>query len=72
MTEHREEELPEAETGVDPIVLLVLSMLLLSICGLVMTLGIDNRLAFSAGMVGLLIGAVMFCKAAKRISLGNF
>ncbi len=67
MTEPREEELPEAETGVDPVVLLVLSLMLLCGCGLMMTIGIDNRLALAAGAGGLLFGAVLFWRAAKRL-----
>lgn len=68
MTEPREEEQPEAETGVDPIVLLVLSLMLLTVCGLVVTVAIDaNKLGAAAGAVGLLLGAVLFWRAAKRI-----
>ena len=73
VTEPREEELPEAETGVDPIVLLALSLMLLCGCWLILSISsttdhsLGDTIADVVGVVGVLLGAVLFWRAAKRL-----
>ncbi len=76
MSEQSPDEQQEAQTGVDPVVLLVLSVMLL--CGggvaLVWSGGaffgptLDGRVAAIVGAVGVLIGAVMLYRAVKRLN----
>ena len=75
MTEPQEEGLPEAETGVDPIVLLVLSLMLLCGCGLILSISSTtdhsrgDTIADVVGVAGVLLGAVLLYRAVKRIRL---
>ena len=73
MTEPRDDELPEAEKGVDPIVLLVLSLMLLCGCGLILSISsttdhsLGDTIADVVGVVGVLLGAVLLYRAVKRL-----
>ncbi|MCY4583252.1 MAG: hypothetical protein OXE50_10725, partial [Chloroflexi bacterium] len=67
------EEQQETQTGVDPVVLLVLSLMLLCGCGLMLTISstggptLSGRVAFVVGIVGVLLGAVLLYRAVKRL-----
>ena len=75
MSEQPQEEQQEAQTGVDPVVLLVLSVMLL--CGggvaLVWSGGeffgptLNGRIGSIVGAVGVLVGAVILWRAVKRL-----
>ena len=73
MSEQSPEEQQVAQTGMDPVVLLVLSVMLLLVCGLMLAIsltsvgGLLDTVADVGGVVGLLVGAVMLYRAVKRL-----
>ncbi|GEM_PF-4817849 len=73
MSKQPPEEQQETQTGVDPVVLLVLSLMLLCGCGLMLTIsstsvgGIGDTVADVVGVVGVLLGAVLLYRAVKRL-----
>ncbi|MXW29956.1 MAG: hypothetical protein F4X54_02715 [Chloroflexi bacterium] len=73
MSKQSPEEPQKAQTGVDPVVLLVLSIMLLCVCGLMFiwfsgsNYGRGDSVADVVGVVGVLTGAVMLYRAVKRL-----
>ena len=73
MSKQPPEDAPEVQTGVDPVVLLVLSLMLLFGCGLMLAIsstsnhGLADTVADVAGVLGVLLGAVLLYRAVKRL-----
>ncbi|MXW29958.1 MAG: hypothetical protein F4X54_02705 [Chloroflexi bacterium] len=75
MSEQPPEEQLEAQTGVDPVVLLVLSVMLLCGGGVAVVWSggevfgptLSGRVASVAGVAGVLLGAVLLYRAVKRL-----
>ncbi len=74
MSEQPPEEQEEVQNGIDPAVLLVLSVMLLLGGGVALVWSggeffgptLDGRIGSIAGAVGVLVGAVILCRAVKR------
>ncbi len=74
MSKQPPEEQQEAQTGVDPAVLLVLSVMVLCGCGVALAWSgaecgpnLSGVIGSTVGVVGVPIGAVMLYQAAKRL-----
>lgn len=73
MSKQPPEDAPKVQTGVDPVVLLVLSLMLLFGCGLMLTIsstsnhGLADTVADVVGVSGVLLGAVLLYRAVKRL-----
>lgn len=70
MSEQLPEEQQEAQTGLDPVVMLVLSLMLLLGCGFMVGISstrVNDTVADVVGVVGVLLGAAMLYRAVKRL-----